>query len=77
MDTFSKKGCDWTKTMETQKMKNALQQKLYVNCRFSADLEVYSPQQQRCDSTGKRSAVGNCIYFQTLTATCKKTTSRE
>ena len=28
MDPFSKKGCHWTKTMETQKMKNALQQQL-------------------------------------------------
>jgi hypothetical protein len=31
---------------------NGHNKKIYDNCRFSADLEVHSPQQPRCFSTG-------------------------
>ena len=54
------------------KRRVSLEQKIYDNCRFSADLEVHSPQQRRCGSTGKQPAIGNYIYFQTLGGSVEK-----
>ncbi|MBN1970253.1 MAG: hypothetical protein JW870_12865, partial [Candidatus Delongbacteria bacterium] len=51
-------------------------QKIYDNCRFSAELEVHHPQQQRWGSTGKLSAIGNYIYFRPLPPSVKKTTQQ-
>ncbi len=47
-------------------MRKAADNKLYVNCRFRTNLEVYSPQQPRWYSTGNRPEVGNCIYFRNV-----------
>jgi hypothetical protein len=45
---------------------NTVANKKYINCRFRAELEVRRLQQLQWGSTGKHSAIGNCIYFRML-----------